>query len=59
MNGMDLIPQKQAAARLGVPVFRLYRWRRQGWPPPHYSLNGRIFYKVADLDAWVRSGRQE
>lgn len=59
MNGADLLTQKQAAFRLGVTVRRLYRWRRDHRPPPYYFLNGRFFYRVADLDNWIRAGRRD
>lgn len=49
----------EAAKRLGLPV-RTLRFRREhDLAPPSYRLGNRIFYDIADLDAWVASQKRE
>ena len=34
------------------------RWRRQGKPPSFYSINGKILYKVAEIEELELAKRQ-
>jgi hypothetical protein len=55
----QLLSEKQAAAWLGVSVVYLRRGRSQGTtgrrtPAPNFvRVGGRIYYRRADLEAWV------
>lgn len=35
-----------------VTVHALRRWRSQGIGPEPYRLNRRVFYRIADVEAW-------
>lgn len=47
----DLVPEKQAAAVLGVSVKTLQRWRRAGLVAHFATPGGRIRYAWSDLAA--------
>ncbi len=51
-----VIPEPEAAKRLGVSPRTLQRWRENGDGPPFVVLGARrIGYRPADLDAWVEA----
>lgn len=53
-----LLDEKQVAARLGVSVRALQRWRAVGLGPTFARIGPRfIRYESADVDAFVASGR--
>lgn len=43
----------EAAEYLHVPANTLRWWRTCGTGPVSYTLNKRVFFDLADLDAWV------
>ncbi|MFL6587209.1 MAG: helix-turn-helix transcriptional regulator [Luteimonas sp.] len=43
----------EAAAELRVCAFTLKRWRAQRRGPKHVHIGRRVFYRVADLQAWI------
>lgn len=51
----DLLDQRQAATRLGVPSARtLESWRRRGYGPPFLRLSPRLVrYRASDIDKWL------
>ena len=51
----DLIDQRQAATRLGLPSARtLEAWRRRGYGPPFLRLSPRLVrYRTSDIDRWL------
>ena len=49
---MTLIPTKDAAPIVGRSVDTLRRWRMEGNGPKYTKISGRVFYDMADLDAW-------
>ncbi len=51
-----VIPEPEAARRLGVSIRTLQRWREDGDGPAFVMLGvRRIGYRPADLDAWVEA----
>ena len=53
--GDDLLDQRQAATRLGLPSARtLEAWRRRGYGPPFLRLSPRLVrYRASDLEQWL------
>jgi predicted DNA-binding transcriptional regulator AlpA len=51
----DLLDQRQAATRLGLPSARtLEAWRLRGYGPPFLRLSPRLVrYRASDLDQWL------
>jgi predicted site-specific integrase-resolvase len=55
----DLIPQKEILARLHVTIHTIRRWRRDGKSaPPCYPINGRVYYRASEVEAWLRDHRR-
>jgi len=48
-----LLTPVQAAARLGLRVSTLARWRWSGKGPPFHRIGGRIAYAMEDVIAFV------
>lgn len=42
--------QKDLARRWGVSIRTVERWRRLGLGPPFLKLNGRVVYRLADVE---------
>ena len=51
LNGY--IPIAVAASELGVHVRTLKRWKNQHYGPPSVRIGKRIFYRRADIAAWL------
>jgi predicted DNA-binding transcriptional regulator AlpA len=63
-NGARSVPAllsvEQVAAYTGIAVGTLHGWRCRGCGPPWCKLGGKIVrYRLADLEAWIESGRRE
>lgn len=52
-----LLPTPEAAKYVNRPERTLSQWRYLGKGPVYLRLEGAIRYDVADLDAWLDSGR--
>ena len=48
----------ELAERWRVHADTVERWRRQGKPPSFYSINGKILYKVAEIEELELAKRQ-
>ena len=46
-----------AATHLKTKPRNLSRWRARGVGPPYFRIEGRVFYRPVDLDAWLESCR--
>ncbi|MCP3719125.1 helix-turn-helix domain-containing protein [Paraburkholderia sp. CNPSo 3281] len=60
MGALNVLPDgridtKGAATYTGYTVKTLAMWRSQGKGPP-FVKRGRVWYFIADLDAWLREG---
>ena len=51
--------RKDAAAFVGVKPKTLAEWQRLGKGPLPRKVGGRIFYRRADLEAFVATGARE
>jgi predicted DNA-binding transcriptional regulator AlpA len=49
-------PQK-AAEMLGISITSLWRLHKAG-EIPHFKHGGKVFYRVASLDAWLAKGER-
>jgi len=60
---MSTLKVREAATRLGLSASTLNKWRTQGRGPRYVKLGRSVFYRPADLDAWlvdrVRSSTSE
>ena len=55
-----LLSEREASAHLGpVSVRTLQDWRVRGIGPAYTKLGRRVAYAVADLEAFMASGRVE
>lgn len=53
-----LLTTKEATERLRLKPHTLENMRSQGTGPFFLKLGGRVFYHVADLDAWCAQARR-
>jgi len=55
----NYLSTEEAAVYLGVSTGTLENWRagekKEG--PEFCKPAGRVYYRIADLDAWIESGR--
>jgi len=54
----EFITTVELAERWRVHTDTVERWRRQGKPPSFYSINGKILYKVAEIEELELAKRQ-
>jgi hypothetical protein len=52
-----LLETAAAAARIHVKGQTLSKWRIRNFGPPFLRISSKIFYRVADLDAWLEQCR--
>lgn len=51
------LSEQQLADRFGVKRETIYRRRLQRQVPPFVRLYGKIWYRIADVDAWLLAQR--
>lgn len=49
----DLLPLDAVAEELNVKRATLWDWRLRSVGPPSFKLRGRVYYRRAELDAWI------
>lgn len=49
---LDLVHERELAARWRKSPRTLHRWRTQGYGPPHVEIGGSVFYRIADILAF-------
>ena len=54
----QFLTAKELAERWRVHVNSVERWRREGKPPDYISINGKILYKLADIEALESAKRK-
>ena len=54
----EFLTPNELAERWRVHTDTVERWRRQGKPPSFYSINGKILYKVAEIEELELAKRQ-
>lgn len=52
-----ILPTSKVLALLGVSQMTLHRWRHGNEFPQPLTVNGRNYWRQADIDAWLE--RQE
>lgn len=53
-----LIDEREAAARLGLKVATLRRWRWAGKPPRFVKIGSAVRYEPAEIAATIAAGRR-
>jgi predicted DNA-binding transcriptional regulator AlpA len=48
-----LLNSAQLARKLNISACTVWRYKRDGKLPPHFTLNGRPVWKLADIEAWL------
>ena len=54
----QFLTAKELAERWRVHVNSVERWRREGKPPDYILINGKILYKLADIEALESAKRK-
>lgn len=57
MTNNHLLREDAAAVHVGLAKKSLQRRRWAGQPPTYIKIGTRVLYDVADLDAFISSGR--
>lgn len=52
---LGLVTERELAAAIGVRPYTLQSYRLAGKAPDHVELGRAIFYRVADVEDWVKS----
>ena len=50
---------RPAAEELGVSPYTLDKWRHLGVGPRYFKVGNRIFYRLEDLQAFLKTRRHE
>jgi predicted DNA-binding transcriptional regulator AlpA len=53
----QLLHTQQLAEYLHNKMSTLESWRSAGCGPPYLKIGRRVFYRLADVDAWLESRR--
>ena len=54
----EFLTSQELADRWHVHLNSILRWRREGKPPSFYSINGKILYKLAEIEDLELAKRQ-
>ena len=54
----EFLTPNDLAERWRVHVNSVERWRREGKPPSFYTINGKILYKLAEIEDLESAKRQ-
>lgn len=53
LNPDKHLTPREAAAEIDTTESVLTEWRDRGYGPPYRELDGKVYYRAADLLAWV------
>jgi excisionase family DNA binding protein len=53
-----LISMADVAARLGMPVETLRRWRKHGRGPQGYRLGRHVQFRWSEVETWLQQQRE-
>jgi hypothetical protein len=56
---IDLVSDVEAAKIIHQKQTTLASWRSTGRGPAYHKVGRKVFYSVADLEAWLTSTRRE
>ena len=51
----NLVPEKEAAAKLAISLACLRRWRVEGRGPRDLKLGASVRYRISDVEQWLAS----
>ncbi len=51
----ELLTQNQLHEEFGFPLGSLRGWRHMGKGPKSFLLGGRVTYRRADVEAWIKA----
>ena len=54
----EFLTPSELAERWRVLIGSVERWRREGKPPSFYTINGKILYKLAEIEDLESAKRQ-
>ena len=54
----EFLTSQELAERWRVHLDSIHRWRREGKPPSFYTINGKILYKLAEIEDLESAKRQ-
>ncbi len=54
-----LVDRLDAAEMLGVTDRTLLRWHREGKGPQRIYAGRSVYYRIADIEAWLRQSGQQ
>lgn len=57
-RSLGLYSEDEVAQIVGVGVFTLLSWRREGRGPDFTRLGKKVFYRREDLASWIRANVQ-
>jgi predicted DNA-binding transcriptional regulator AlpA len=52
-----MIDTAGASEQTGIPARTLGQWRYLSVGPPYYKLGRRVYYSIAEIDAWLAARR--
>lgn len=50
----EFLTIKDLAEMLGLPLSGIYRWRRLGVTPPAIKVGKHVWFRRADVEAWLQ-----
>ena len=54
----EFLTPSELAERWRAHIGSVERWRREGKPPSFYTINGKILYKLAEIEDLESAKRQ-
>lgn len=55
----DWLTLEELADWLGRSPQTIYKWNWTGVGPAHTKIGGKCFYRIADIEAWLKERRTE
>jgi Helix-turn-helix domain len=59
MDKSELMEGENAAKYLGVAPATLTTWRHRKYGPAYFKVGRLVYYRAADLMAWLQSQRRD
>ena len=58
MNERKLLRADEVEAIYGIDSVTLANWRYRERGPKYHKLEGKVFYRVSELDEWIEKGSE-
>ena len=58
MNELRLLTEAEVEQGYGIARGTLQDWRYKGVGPPWSKPEGRVYYRIADIEAWLDKGER-